>query len=443
MMEKAVRCCGVFLLAVFIAGAAARVQASGFALVEQSGKGLGESFAGGPTDTGDPSSLFYNPAASAFSRENAVGLSFSAIDISVKYRDSGSTDVIGQPLTGGDGGDGGTVGLVPNLYYVQNVAEGVVVGFTVNAPFGLATKYPKDWKGRYHGVESDLAVIGISPSAAVQIIPDVLSLGAALNVQYADAKLTNAIDFGTILMAAAGTSPQTLDGFGDLTGDDWAVGYSLGLLYNLTPQTRLGLSYRSKVDHELSGNVKFDVPLMARAILDAGGMSDFFVDTKGRARLTLPEIITAGVYQELGDDFAVMASVAWTKWSRFKELVVKFDSAQPDSITEENWEDTLCYRLGVNYFLDERWTLRAGTAYDEGAVKTAYRTPRIPDNDRVWVSLGAGCQITDDLRVDASYAHLFIRDGNSQLTNKPEAGFLVGEYESSINIFALEGVWTF
>ncbi|MDP8237423.1 MAG: outer membrane protein transport protein [Candidatus Erginobacter occultus] len=443
MTAKCVRCCGIFFLAVLITLGGSRAGASGFALVEQSGKGLGESFAGGPTDTEDPSSLFYNPAASAFSAQNALGLSFSAIDISVKYKDSGSTDVIGQPLTGGDGGDGGTVGLVPNLYYVQQVADGVVFGFTVNAPFGLATKYPKDWKGRYHGVESDLAVIGISPSAALQIIPDVLSLGAALNVQYADAKLTNAIDFGTILMAGAGTTPQTLDGFADLTGDDWALGYSLGLLYNPTPTTRLGLSYRSKVDHKLSGNVKFDVPLMARGILNAAGMSDFFVNTGGRARVTLPEIITAGVYQELGDDFAVMASVAWTKWSRFKELVVKFDSAQPDSPTEENWEDTLAYRLGVNYFIDERWTLRAGTAYDEGAVKSAYRTPRIPDNDRVWVSLGAGYQVNDDLRVDLSYAHLFIRDGKSELTNKPEAGFLVGEYESSINIFALEGVFTF
>jgi len=443
MRKRSILISGFCLLAAFFFIGVSRAPAAGFALVEQSGKGLGESFAGGPTDTDDPSSLFYNPAASAFAGQNAVGLSLSAIDISVKFRDGGSTDVLGRPLTGGDGGDGGTLGLVPNLYYVQQVGDGVVVGFTVNAPFGLATKYPKDWKGRYHGVESDLAVIGISPSAAVQIIPDVLSLGAALNVQYADAKLTNAIDFGTILMSAAGTTPQALDGFGDLSGDDWGVGYSLGLLYNLTPRTRLGLSYRSKVDHELSGKVKFDVPATARAILDAGGMTDFFVNTNGRARLTLPEILTAGVYQELGEDFAVMASVAWTRWSRFKELVVKFDSAQPDSVTEENWDDTLAYRLGVNYFLDERWTLRAGTAYDEGAVKSAYRTPRIPDNDRVWVSLGAGYQVTDDLRVDASYAHLFIRDGKSALVNKPEAGLLVGEYKSSINIFALEGVWTF
>jgi long-chain fatty acid transport protein len=443
MKRRSSLICLFFLLAtVFVLGGS-RAFAAGFALVEQSGGGLGESFAGGPTDTVDPSSLFYNPAACAFAEQNAVGLSLSAIDISVKFKDGGSTDIIGQPLTGGDGGDGGTVGLVPNLYYVQKVADGAVIGFTVNAPFGLASKYPKTWKGRYHGVESDLEVIGISPSAALQVIPDVLSLGVALNIQYADAKLTNAVDFGTILMAGAGTTPQTLDGFADLSGDDWGVGYSLGLLFNLTPETRFGLSYRSKVDHELSGNVKFDVPAMARAMLDGGGMASWFVRTDASARITLPEIITAGIAQDLGEDFAVMASVSWTNWRRFKELAVDFDSGQPDSVTEERWQDSLCYRLGVNYFLDERWTLRAGTAYDEGAVKTAYRTPRIPDNDRIWISIGAGYQINDDLRVDLSYAHLFMNDQKSNLRNNPAQGNLVGEYESSIDIFAVEGVFTF
>ncbi len=443
MQRRSVLICASGLLAAVLFIGGSRARAAGFALVEQSGKGLGEAFAGGPTDTRDPSSLFYNPAACAFTDKNALGASLSAIDLSAKFTDSGSTDAAGRPLTGGDGGEGGTFNLVPNLYYVQQVAEGAVVGLTVNVPFGLATKYSRDWKGRYHGVESDLQVIGISPTASLQVVPDVLSLGASLNVQYAHAKLTNAIDLGTILMSAAGTMPQSLDGFADLSGDDWGVGYSLGLLWNITPETRFGFSYRSKVDQELSGDVKFDIPATARGILDAGGMTNYFVDGDAKARITLPEIITAGLAQDLGEDFTVMASVAWTKWSRFKELTVKFDSGQPDSTTVENWEDSLCYRLGINYFLDEKWTLRAGTAYDEGAVKTAYRTPRIPDTNRVWLSLGAGCQIDEDLRVDLSYAHLFMSDAESDLRTDPKQGFLVGEYDASTDIFALEGVWNF
>ena len=411
---------------------------AGFALVEQSGKGLGEAFAGGRTDTEDASSLFYNPAAMAFMKRNSVGASFSAIDVSMKFKDKGSHDVIGAPLTGGNGGDGGTLGLVPSLYFVHELMDQVKIGLTINAPFGLATKYAEDWKGRYHGVETDLMVIGISPTVAVEVLPELLSLGGSLNIEYADAKLTNAIDFGTILMAG-GAAPQTMDGFADLTGDDWAVGYTLGLLCTITPDTRIGISYRSKVDHNLSGDVDFDVPATARGMLNAIGMADYFVDTPATARLTLPESLSCGVYQRIGESFAIMGDVSWTNWRRFRELTVKFDSGQADSTTEEFWEDTMAYRLGINYFASDELTIRAGTAYDQGAVKTEYRTPRIPDNDRIWLTLGLGYAFTDDLRIDLGYAHLFINDSNSRLTNEPAAGYLLGEYESSIDIFSIDG----
>jgi len=425
------------LLVIFVS-VSSNATAAGFALVEQSGKGLGEAFAGGRTDTEDPSSLFYNPAAMAFMKKNSIGASVSAIDVSSKFKDDGSRTATGAPLTGGNGGDGGTLGLVPNLYYVQELMDRLKIGLTINAPFGLATKYDRDWKGRYHGVESDLSIIGISPSVAVEVLPELLSLGASVNIEYADAKLTNAIDFGTILMAG-GTTPQSLDGFADLNGDDWAVGYSLGLLCTVTPDTRIGISYRSKVDHELSGDVDFEVPATARGMLDAMGMTNYFIDTDATAKLTLPESLSCGIYQRIGEYFALMGDVSWTNWRRFRELAVDFDSGQPDSVTEEYWEDTMAYRLGINYFASQELTLRAGTAYDEGAVKTEYRTPRIPDNNRLWLTLGIGYAFTDDLRIDLGYAHLFISDGKSDLTTEPAAGYLLGKYETSIDIFSIEG----
>lgn len=181
------------------------VRASGFALLEQSGKGLGEAFAGGVTDTDDPSSLFYNPAAMAFMPTARGALIASVIDVSAKFKDEGSTTSPvfgGAPLTGGDGGEGGTTGYVPCLYYVQPIVENVNFGLAVNVPFGLVTDYDDGWKGRYHGLKSDLAVININPNVAVQVLPDLLSLGVGLNVQYADAELTNAIDFGAVNYAS-------------------------------------------------------------------------------------------------------------------------------------------------------------------------------------------------------------------------------------------------
>ncbi|MEA1928867.1 MAG: outer membrane protein transport protein [Candidatus Auribacterota bacterium] len=436
-----------FIVCVSIIGSlfilhASDTSAAGFALLEQSGKGLGEAFAGGRTDTESPSSIFYNPAAMAFMEKNGIGLAFSAIDVSMKFKDDGSRTVTGAPLTGGNGGNGGTLGLVPGLSYVQKLVDRVTIGLAINAPFGLATKYADDWKGRYHGVETDLAVISISPTVAYELLPEFLSLGGSLNIEYAEAKLTNAIDFGTILMAG-GTTPQTLDGFADMNGDDWAVGYSLGLLCTITPDTRIGISYRSKTDHNFRGDVDFDVPTAARAGLDSIGLTNYFIDTDANASITLPESLSCGIYQQLGQYFAVMGDVSWTNWRRFKKLVANFDSGQAPSVTEEQWEDSMAYRLGINYFASQELTLRAGTAYDEAAVKTAYRTPRIPDNDRVWLTLGLTYAFSDDLKVDLGYAHLFINDCDSKLTNTPVAGNLMGKYEASIDIYAIEGTLLF
>src|SRR5262249_5863530 len=81
-------------------------------------------------------------------------------------------------------------------------------GLSVNAPFGLSNEYSKDWVGRYHAIESTLETTNINPVVAVKPI-SWLSLGAGVQIQYIDAKLTRAIDFGSILtgLGVPGTSP--------------------------------------------------------------------------------------------------------------------------------------------------------------------------------------------------------------------------------------------
>ena len=450
-MNKSVFCLCLLGITLGLLVGSSPARASGFALLEQSGKGLGEAYSGGITDIKDASSIFSNPSAIAFMEGNEVTTSLNVINISSEFKDDGSTlgSGTGIPLTGGDSGDAGTTGIVPTLYWAQGLTDRIKVGLGVNAPYGLATKYDKTWKGRYHAIESDLMSVGISPTLAFQVIPDLLSLGASVNAQYLDAKLTNAIDFGSILYAAgAGTLPQSLDGEGDMTGDDWGVGYSLGLLCKLAAETRVGVSYRSKVDHTLEGKIKFEVPATARTILDQSGMSTLFVDSDVKANLTTPETVSLGLYQGLGEAFAVTADVTWTRWSRFNELRAETADAvlldpttglpTNESVTEENWNDTFKYSLGLNYFLSDTWTLRTGTCYDQSPIDTEYRTPRIPGNDRLWLSLGASWQILEDLRADLGYAHLFMSDPKSDLQVNPTDSHLVGKYEAAVDIYSMQ-----
>ncbi len=177
---------------------------------------------------------------------------------SARFRNQGSTDLTGQPLSGGGGGNAGSTLAVPNLYYNRQLNDRLHVGLGVSSPFGLSTEYHPTWVGRYHAVKSDLISLNINPAIAWRMT-DKLSLGAGINVQYIKAELSNAIDFGAIFAAlsAAGMAPQQNDGFVTFKGDSWSWGYNLGAFYQLTEDTRAGIAYRSHIDPYLARGCRF------------------------------------------------------------------------------------------------------------------------------------------------------------------------------------------
>jgi long-chain fatty acid transport protein len=410
--------------------------AAGFALIEQSVSGLGNAFSGGAASAEDASTIFYNPAGLTHLQEQQLILGVHVIAPSVKFHNEGSTHVTGQPLTGGNGGDGGVTKPVPNLYYNRRVTDKFSVGVGINAPFGLATDYDRDWVGRYHAVESDVLTVNINPSVAYKIT-DNLSFGAGFNVQYIKAKLSNAVDFGLIGYGKQipGLFPQANDGFAELEGDSWGIGYNLGLLYEFSKNTRAGIAYRSRIEHTLEGDVDFsNVPDLLKGTFKDGGI---------KADLTTPDNLSISLYHQINTQWAVMGDITWTNWSLFKKLAVEFDNpALPDSVTTEKWQDSYRYSLGATYMPTSAWTFRAGTAYDTSAVDSKkYRTPRIPDGDRIWAAVGAGYKMSDMVSFDIGYAHLFINDpeiDKKAVEEDLSKGALKGYFDAAIDIVSAQ-----
>ena len=131
--------------------------------------------------------------------------------------------------------------------------------------------------------------------------------------------------------------------------------------------------------------------------------------------------------------------------SVFDELRIQFDNGLPDSVTPENWEDTLTTSIGFNYRPNERWVYRGGLAYDEAAVGDEFRTARIPDADRFWVSLGGSYHASPKVRIDFGYAHIFADDVNlsessNLVSTAPGAATnnLIGQYtDTDADIFSI------
>jgi long-chain fatty acid transport protein len=417
---------------------------AGFAVVEQSVTGLGTAFAGGAAAAEDASTVFFNPAGLTLLKGQQAIAGAHAIDTSFRFDNRGSTHALtpltGEGLTGSNGGNGGTLGIVPNLYYSASLANGWAFGLGINAPFGLVTDWNTGWVGRYHALKSDVLTVNINPAAAYKVTRN-LSLGAGLNAMYMRARLSQAVDFGTLLAAAGGT-PQRDDGKATLDADDWAYGFNAGLLWEFTTDTRAGLQYRSKVEQKLKGTANFDVPAKAQAILTALG-SSAFTDTDASGDITLPDTVSLSVYHRYNPRLAVMADATWTHWSTFDELKIEFDNpSQPDSVTTEKWDDAWRFAVGATYNPVPEWPLRMGLAYDQTPVPdAAHRTPRLPDNDRYWLSLGTGYRATDRLSFDVGYAHLFVKDGKidkDPVGEDASRGGLKGEFQNSADIVSAQ-----
>ncbi len=450
-------------LAGWVAGAAVLAaiseegRASGFALREQSVTAQGSAFAGATAAAEDASVMFFNPAAlTALAKSQTIaGATWIAPQWKFKAKDAST--LAGVPITGGNGGnDVGDDVLLPAVYGMIAIDDPLPVGrnlrfgLGVNAPFGLETDYSPGWIGRYHALQSKLKTININPAVALEVV-DGVSIGAGLQVNYIDAELSNAIDFGSIgagIPALAAIAQPTLqDGKGRVEGSDWGVGYTLGLLYQPWDGTRLGVGYRSHIRHELKGDARFrfDDAGVGQAISTASGA---FTKTNASTKVDLPETVSIGAYQALGARWAVMGEAAWTRWSRFDALKIRFDNtAQPDSITEEDWNDTWFFALGASYRARDDLVLRFGAAYDQSPIPNAKRTPRVPDTDRYWLSIGATYQPLETISFSAGYTHIFLDDASIHLQadspGNAARGNLAADVDAGIDLFGVQVQWRF
>ncbi|HVY04800.1 MAG TPA: outer membrane protein transport protein [Burkholderiales bacterium] len=427
---------GTFSLAMACAlgGASTLASAAGFALIEQSGSGMGNAFAGAAATAEDASMIFYNPAGMSELKGTQFAVGAHVIDLSAKFSNSGSTKpaaIVTNPL-GGNGGDAGDVSVVPNVYFVLPIGESLAFGIGVNAPFGLKTDYDDNWAGRFQGIKSELTTYNINPALSFKV-NDMFSIGAGVNYQHMKVDLTNAVVLG----------PNT-EGRADLNADDDAWGWNAGVLFKPTASTKIGLAYRSKLDYNLSGTTNVTTASGAPVTAASGATN---------ADITLPDSFSISLAQKLNEQWEFLADATFTKWSEIGRVdVVNSSNGTLRDVLNLNFDDSWRFSVGANYKLDERWTLKGGVAYDQTPVKDATsRTVRLPDNDRYWISVGAGVKVAQTGKLDIGYSHLFIKDADINFTRSQQApGFttqvaapgtastVAGSYSGSVDIFSIQ-----
>lgn len=407
----------------------------------------GDSFraGAGKTSTADNSAVIYNnPAALVALPTHSVLVEGQYYETSVTFTDTGSVDAAGNTLTGGNGGVGGARQFVPGFYLANTLNSRWSYGLALNVPFGLSTNWPDHWAGRYQVTETAINTVNINPAMAYQL-NQAIAIGFGISVQYASAKLANAIDFGAVCLSqlssatciSLGMTPQAADGKVTVKGDDWGYGYNLGLYYTPSHDTHIGLSYRSKIDYKLQGTADFTIPSQASVFNPA------FTDTNVTVPLTLPEMFAVGVTHAVTSKVRVSADATWVRWSRLKSFDFSFEnSSQPALSLTRQWKDTWRYALGIECKKDSKWKLHGGIAYAQSAIPDSTFDPAIPIADSWWYSAGFLYTISDTALLGAGINHVEMAE-RTMNHKGTYSDTLRGTLRPRLNVYSVQLKWTY
>jgi len=446
--------CAICLILILLCSYPAVVVSSGLQISENSVSGLGRSFAGASAYAEDASIIYYNPAALPQLRRSQILFAGHFVSPNVDFKNNNSSLNNGNAISGNNDYEVEKRAYLPNIYWAQKINKAITAGFGINTPYGALTEYDDDWVGRYHGVKSQLTVINLNPSIGFRLTKN-LSMGAGMNFQYANVNLTSIVDFSAVCSATIpqsscenlyGITPESADGFVDINGDGWTTGYNLGMTYNFANVVNLGLAYRSKVEYQLEGDAKFKTPSEAQFILDSSGL---FTNDDVTAELNLPASLSGSAHYQVNHKLALLADVTWTQWSTFEEIRIRYlNNGQPDSVTTTNWNDVFRYALGIQYQLNKKLLIRAGTAIDKSPTPNAeFQTPRVPNSDRYWFSTGIGYKLNKQLSLDVAYAHIISDTADINTTFESSTPTLhhtlIGEYDTTFNIVSAQMVWRY
>jgi long-chain fatty acid transport protein len=346
-------------------------------------------------------------------------LGLNAVRPSFEFSDRGSVwTPVANTGTGTD--DAGSLNYIPNGYISWGLNKDLYVGVGFSAPFGLKTEYDPTWVGQFQAISFEIKTYNINPSIAYRV-NDRFSVGFGINWQRLEAEYVR---------QAAVTVPTVRV---KLSLDDDSWGWNAGFLYEVSPTTRVGVSYRSSIKHDVTGDLNATNPLLS---------------SKAKASIELPDTLILSTVQKLNDKWTMVGDLSWTGWSSIPKVdiirstaaLIGYPAGSIAQTLKTEFRNTWRFALGGIYQYSGNVDLKFGIAYDQTPVKSKeQRLVSLPDNDRLWLSAGAQWKISKDAKFDLGAAYLYVRDtdiDNNQIADG--RGRVTGTYDSSVWILGAQ-----
>ncbi|MBY8032498.1 outer membrane protein transport protein [Vibrio fluvialis] len=367
-------------------------QAAGFQLAEYSATGLGRAYAGEAAMADNAGAQWRNPAMLTYLKGTQV--SAGALYVNPNVDVEGDVSFYGS-TSSTSSSDYANDAVIPNFYISHQVNEKWALGLAFGTNYGMETELDSGFAASHFGDEAMVTTMEANANIAYQLT-ETVSIGGGIRYVMGEGHFGAKSPAQTeALGLTKGTTLKYME------GDDTSWGWQAGAAWQLTPNNRVGFAYKSEVDLKLSGSANMYVQSYGKVLSDTGYMM-----------LTLPATAELSTYHQLTDQFALHTSINWTDWSSFEKLQAELDTMGTVMVKEENWKDNYRFAVGATYQVDPKLALRSGVAYDTAAVSTKNRTITIPETDRIWLSVGAGYDVTEQLTLDAAFTYIFAKDAD-------------------------------
>lgn len=425
------------LLGILAFVVANNANAAAFQLRVESAADLGQANAGGAALAQDASAEYFNPAGLArvdktqFVISNIVGVS--------RFQFDGSQTSTGQrfgPIQASNYAATGHAtshgqGDAPNIYLCAPMSDRMVFGFALNSPYGTTNNYGETSLVRYQISETNLRGVNLSPGFGFKIT-DQWSIGAAfdaLNFYIRQEQMIRTENVTT-------TDSKIIN-----EGFSWNYGWHAGTLFQFTPATRLGFSYRSKIVEKLQGSSQF-IPGQGRVLPQQVTQNNNLTAT-----IPVPALTMLSLYHDVTPRWGIMSTIDYTQWDAFRSLVAQ-NVATPVGTTTVTtvykFHNTWRYALGTHYRFTRKLLLRSGIAYDQGPSSNHAENLLTSVSDTIALSVGGHYQLRPRFGVDVGYSHVFFKNSDvnqvssQAVTSTPSVTTTVGTINRCYDFFGLQ-----
>jgi long-chain fatty acid transport protein len=334
----------------------------------------------------DASSLFFNPGSMIFMDHNSIFVGANFINSNIQFWNS--TTEFSNYTARTDNPTG-----TPFQFFAVWGPEDSKFKFGLGAftPFGSSVRWEQGWAGRDLLNELSLQAIVVQPTLSYKIT-DRLGIGGGLNFAFGNVNLQRTL----LLDTDAGEGQVELDGKADL-----GFGFNIGMFYQASDKVNLGMSYRSRIDMNITGgSAEFTVPTAIRPQFPTGNTFN--------SSLPLPSVFTAGVGYLPTEKLELGFQVDFVGWSAYESL--EFDFANNSNLLQDisaprNYQNSWVFHLGGEYKTSEKFALRAGAYYDLTPVEKGFMTAETPDANRIGLTAGVGI-ILDRINIDFSILYI-------------------------------------